>query len=100
MQPHTSTTDPGLRGSLWIDQAHHHRLVEVIRVLDNERVLMQPVRAARLKPPPRRGADVIRDELARPRAKACRCPITPASTIEELRALGAGSTAGRWVCAT
>ena len=51
MQPHTSTTDPGLRGSLWIDQAHHHRLVEVIRVLDNERVLMQPVRDARLKPP-------------------------------------------------
>jgi hypothetical protein len=51
MQPHTSTTDPGLRGSLWIDQAHHHRLVEVIRVLDNERVLMQSVRDAQLKPP-------------------------------------------------
>ena len=51
MQHHTSTTDPGLRGSLWIDQAHHHRLVEVIRVLDNERVLMQPVRDARLNPP-------------------------------------------------
>ena len=52
MQPHTSTTpDRGLRGSLWIDQAHHHRLVEVIRVLDHERVLMQPVRDARLKPP-------------------------------------------------
>jgi len=52
MQPHTSTTpaQPGLVGSLWIDQAHHHRLVEVIRVLDNERVLMQPVRDARLKP--------------------------------------------------
>ena len=51
MQHHTSTTNPGLRGSLWIDQAHHHRLVEVIRVLDHERVLMQPVRDAQLKPP-------------------------------------------------
>ncbi len=51
MQPHTSSTDPELRGSLWIDQAHHHCLVEVIRVLDSERVLMQPVRDARLKPP-------------------------------------------------
>jgi len=49
MQPHTSTIDPGLRGSLW-DQAHHHRLVEVVRVLDNERVLMQLVRDAQLKP--------------------------------------------------
>ena len=51
MRHHTSTTDPGLRGSLWIDQAHHHRLVEVIRVLDHERVLMQPVRDAHLNPP-------------------------------------------------
>ena len=53
MQHHTSTTParPRLVGSLWIDQAHHHRLVEVIRVLDNERVLMQPVRDAQLKPP-------------------------------------------------
>ena len=32
--------------------------------------------------------------------KACRCPITPDSTLEELRALGAGCTAGRWVCPT
>jgi hypothetical protein len=45
-------------------------------------------------------ADVIRDELERPRAKDCRCPITPATTLEELRALGAGCTAGRWVCLT
>jgi hypothetical protein len=53
MQPHTSTTPgrAGLVGSLWIDQAHHHRLVEIIRILDNERVLMQPVRDAHLKPP-------------------------------------------------
>jgi hypothetical protein len=53
MQHHTSTTpeQAGLLGSLWIDQAHHHRLVEVIRVIDDERVLMQPVRDARLKPP-------------------------------------------------
>ena len=53
MQHHTSTTpeQAGLLGSLWIDQAHHHRLVEVIRVIDDERVLMKPVRDARLKPP-------------------------------------------------
>ncbi len=51
MQPHTSTTEPRLVGSLWIDQAHQHRLVEVIRVVDDERVLMQPVRDAQLKPP-------------------------------------------------
>jgi hypothetical protein len=53
MQPHTSTTHgrPGLVGSLWIDQAHHHRLVEIIRVLDDQLVLLQPVRDAHLKPP-------------------------------------------------
>ena len=51
MQHHTSTTDPGLRGSLWIDQANHHRLVEVIRVLDDQRLLIQPVRDAQLRPP-------------------------------------------------
>ena len=53
MQHHTSTTtEPaGLLGSLWIDQAHHHRLVEAIRVLDDERVLMQPGRDAQLRPP-------------------------------------------------
>ena len=53
MQHHTSTTpEPvGLLGSLWIDQAHHHRLVQVIRVIDDERVLMQPVRDHRLRPP-------------------------------------------------
>jgi hypothetical protein len=53
MQPHTSTTParPRLIGSLWIDQTHHHRLVEVIRVIDDQLVLMQPVRDAHLKPP-------------------------------------------------
>jgi hypothetical protein len=57
-------------------------------------------RAANAKANARRRADVIRDELARQRAKDCRCPITPASTLEQLRALGAGCTAGRWVCPT
>jgi hypothetical protein len=57
-------------------------------------------RAANAKASARRRADVIRDELTRPRAKDCRCPITPASTIEQLRALGAGCTADRWVCPT
>jgi hypothetical protein len=61
---------------------------------------IERARAANAKANARRRADVIRDELARPRAKDCRCPITPASTIEQLRALGAGCTAGRWVCPT
>jgi hypothetical protein len=61
---------------------------------------IERARAANAKANARRRADVIRDELTRPRAKDCRCPITPASTIEALRALGAGCTAGRWVCPT
>ena len=48
----------------------------------------------------RRRADIIREELARERAKDCSCPITAASTLDELRELGAGCTAGRWVCPT
>ncbi len=43
---------------------------------------------------------VIREELATPRARECSCPITPGSTGQELRALGAGCTAGLWVCPT
>jgi hypothetical protein len=61
---------------------------------------IERARAASAKATARRRADVIRDELARPRAKDCRCPITPASTLEQLRALGAGCTAGQWVCPT
>jgi hypothetical protein len=61
---------------------------------------IERARAANAKANARRRADVIRDELARLRAKDCRCPITPASTLEELRVLGAGCTAGRWVCPT
>jgi hypothetical protein len=61
---------------------------------------IERARAANAKATARRRGDVIRDELARPRAKDCRCPITPATTLEQLRALGAGCTAGRWVCPT
>jgi hypothetical protein len=61
---------------------------------------IERARAAKAKANARRRADVIRDELARPRAKDCRCPITLASTLDELRALGAGCTAGRWICPT
>jgi hypothetical protein len=57
-------------------------------------------RAGKDKANAHRRADVIRDELARPRAKDCRCPITPQSTLEQLQALGAGCTVGRWVCPT
>ena len=61
---------------------------------------IQRARAAKAKADARRRAAVIREELARPRAKDCRCPITPDSTLEDLLALGAGCTAGRWVCPT
>jgi hypothetical protein len=61
---------------------------------------IERARAANANASARRRADVIRDELAQPRAKDCRCPITPANTVEQLRALGAGCTAGRWVCPT
>jgi hypothetical protein len=61
---------------------------------------IERARAANAKATARRRGDVIRDELARPRAEDCRCPITPASTVEELRALGSGCSAGRWVCPT
>ena len=61
---------------------------------------IQRARAPKAKADARRRAAVIREELARPRAKDCRCPITPDSTREDLLALGAGCTAGRWVCPT
>ncbi len=38
-------------GSLWIDRPHHHRLVEVIRIVDQDVVRLQPIRDARLHPP-------------------------------------------------
>ena len=151
MQQHTSTTaDARVQvGSLWIDRAHHHRLVEVIQIPDErprpppacsrvapaaaelprgrratrerlragqamtsstpqseeraarERIrAIQRARAAKAKADASRRAAVIREELARPRAKECRCPITPDSTLQDLLALGAGCTAGRWVCPT
>jgi hypothetical protein len=52
MEQHPITTDPaGLLGSLWVDGAHHHRLVRVIRVLaDSNAVLLQPVRDQRQHP--------------------------------------------------
>ena len=51
-QPTSTTTDAGIQvGSLWIDQRHHHRLVEVIHVLDDARVRLRPVRDARQHPP-------------------------------------------------
>jgi hypothetical protein len=61
---------------------------------------IQRARAAKAKADASRRAAVIREELARPRAKECRCPITPNSTLLDLLALGAGCTAGRWVCPT
>lgn len=57
-------------------------------------------RAAKAKADAGRRATVIRVELARPRAKERRSPITSASTLTDLVVLGSGCTAGRWVCPT
>jgi hypothetical protein len=43
-------------------------------------------------------ATIIREELAKPRARHCRCGLTPRTTRAQLAALGAGCTAGRWIC--
>jgi hypothetical protein len=65
------------------------------------RLRIRAIRRARAaKADAGRHAAVIRDELARQRAKECRCQITPDSTLQDLLALGAGCTAGRWVCPT
>jgi hypothetical protein len=61
---------------------------------------IERARAAKAKANARRRADVIRDELARPRAQDSRSPVKPHSTREQLQALGAGCSAGRWVCPT
>ena len=37
--------------SLWIDRAHHHRLVEVIQIPDEHHVRLRPVRDSRQQPP-------------------------------------------------
>ena len=71
------------------ERAARHRLKAIERA-----------RAAKTKATARRAATVIRDELARPRAKDYRCTITPQSTLEQLRALGSGCTGGQWVCPT
>ncbi len=74
-------------------QAQHRAVRARLRALERARV-------RKLKNTKRRRAESIREELAKPRARECRCVITPQSTNEELRELGAGCTAGRWVCPT
>ena len=37
--------------SLWIDRAHHHRLVEVIHIPDEDHVRLRPVRDSHQQPP-------------------------------------------------
>ena len=53
MQQHTSTTaDARVEvGSLWIDRAHHHCLVEVIQLPDDDHVRLRPIRESSLQPP-------------------------------------------------
>ena len=53
MQHDTSSTpDARVRvWSLWIDRAHHHRLVELIQIPDEDHVRLRPVRDSRQQPP-------------------------------------------------
>ena len=71
-----------------------------VRAARDRRKAIERARAAKAKANVRRRADVIRDELVRPRAKDCRCPITPQSSLEQLPARGAGRTAGERVSPT
>jgi hypothetical protein len=52
MQQHTSTTAHARvpAWSLWIDRAHH-RLVEVIHILDEDHVRLRPIRDSAQQPP-------------------------------------------------
>ena len=52
MQQDTSTTaDARVQvWSLWIDRAHHHRLVEVIQIPDQDHVRLRPVRDSHQQP--------------------------------------------------
>jgi len=52
MQAHTSTTaDARVQvWSLWIGRAHHHRLVEVIQIPDQDHVRLRPVRDSHQQP--------------------------------------------------
>jgi hypothetical protein len=52
MQEQTSTTvDAHVQvWSLWIDRAHHHRLVEVIQIPDQDHVRLRPVRDSHQQP--------------------------------------------------
>jgi len=53
MRQDTSTTaDARVQvWSLWIDRAHHHRLVEVIQIPDQDHVRLRPVRDSHQQPP-------------------------------------------------
>lgn len=52
MRQDTSTTaDARVQvWSLWIDRAHHHRLVEVIQIPDQDHVRLRPVRDSHQRP--------------------------------------------------
>ena len=52
MQEHISTTaDARVQvWSLWIDRAHHHRLVEVVQIPDQDHVRLRPVRDSHQQP--------------------------------------------------
>jgi hypothetical protein len=50
---HDISTSPEARvpvWSLWIDRAHHHRLVEVIQIPDEQHVRLRPIRDSHQQP--------------------------------------------------
>ena len=52
--PRQRPTSPHARvlaWSLWIDRAHHHRLVEVIHIPDEDHVRLRPIRDSAQQPP-------------------------------------------------
>jgi hypothetical protein len=53
MQENTCTTAhaPVEIWSIWLDRAHHHRLVEVIQIPDKEHVRLRPIRDSAQQPP-------------------------------------------------
>jgi hypothetical protein len=61
---------------------------------------LERARAAKVMANARRRDEIVREELSRERAKDCHCAIPLGATAEQLRSLGAGCTAGRWVCPT
>jgi hypothetical protein len=52
MQELTAPDPPSApRWSLWIDRIHHHRLVQVLDIVDHDRIRLQPIPESSERPP-------------------------------------------------